>query len=114
MANESNFRVLKDALSVRPVYVWTQKHIEGHFLLCFLSTVLVNYILNVLNSKLIEYGVVGEKVTLHYFRKVISETLKVVEIVNDKKISQNYIINKDNEKLINDFFSWKDLVKDQI
>ncbi|MDJ1646145.1 IS1634 family transposase [Mycoplasma phocimorsus] len=30
---EENLRTLKSALRVRPVYVWTDKHIKGHFIL---------------------------------------------------------------------------------
>ncbi|WP_322959952.1 hypothetical protein RRG50_04525 [Mycoplasmopsis felis] len=32
---EENFRTLKNNISIRPMYVYTDKHIEGHVLLCF-------------------------------------------------------------------------------
>lgn len=38
---EDCFRVTKTDLSSRPVYVWTESHIRGHFLTCFLSLVLL-------------------------------------------------------------------------
>jgi len=34
---EESFRVLKTDLSGRPVYVRTEDHVEGHFLVCFLA-----------------------------------------------------------------------------
>jgi len=34
---EDSFRVTKTDLEGRPVYVWTDEHIEAHFLTCFLS-----------------------------------------------------------------------------
>jgi hypothetical protein len=37
---EENFRVSKTDLQARPVYVWTPKHIEAHFLVCFLALLL--------------------------------------------------------------------------
>ena len=38
---EDCFRVTKTDFSARPVYVWTEEHIEGHFLTCFLALVLL-------------------------------------------------------------------------
>lgn len=34
---EESFRVTKSELDARPVYVWTQEHIEAHFLTCFVA-----------------------------------------------------------------------------
>ncbi len=38
---EESFRVIKSDLEGRPVYVWTENHIEGHFLICFLSLLII-------------------------------------------------------------------------
>ncbi|WP_344914213.1 IS1634 family transposase, partial [Amphibacillus indicireducens] len=40
---EESFRVLKSDLRAHPVYVWTDEHIHGHFVLCFLSFSLMRY-----------------------------------------------------------------------
>jgi transposase len=37
---EESFRVTKSDLEGRPVYVWTDDHIQGHFLTCYLALVL--------------------------------------------------------------------------
>lgn len=37
---EESFRVTKSDLEGRPVYVWTDEHIQGHFLTCYLALVL--------------------------------------------------------------------------
>ncbi|MCR5537417.1 MAG: IS1634 family transposase [Succinivibrio sp.] len=37
---ENCFRVMKSTLEARPVYVWTNEHIRGHFMLCYLALVL--------------------------------------------------------------------------
>ncbi len=34
---ENSFRVLKSTLDLRPVYYWTEKRIQGHIMICFLS-----------------------------------------------------------------------------
>lgn len=40
---EESFRVLKTDLEARPVYVYTDKHIRGHFVLCYLALCMVRY-----------------------------------------------------------------------
>lgn len=37
---EESFRVMKSDLEGRPVYVWTESHIQGHFLTCFIALVI--------------------------------------------------------------------------
>jgi transposase len=34
---EESFKVTKSYLSARPVFVWTDKHIRAHFLICYIS-----------------------------------------------------------------------------
>jgi transposase len=38
---EESFRILKGDFEGRPVYVWTRPHIEAHFLICYLSLVIM-------------------------------------------------------------------------
>lgn len=38
---EDCFRVTKTELESRPVYVWTEKHIQAHFLTCFIALILI-------------------------------------------------------------------------
>jgi transposase len=41
---EDCFRVTKTEMNTRPIYVWTDKHIEAHFLTCFISLVFLKYL----------------------------------------------------------------------
>lgn len=41
---EESFRILKSDLQTRPIYVWTDNHIKGHFAMCFLSFTLLRYL----------------------------------------------------------------------
>ncbi len=41
---EDSFRVLKSNLNIRPVYVYTKESLEGHFLICFLSLLILRLI----------------------------------------------------------------------
>ena len=38
---EESFRVLKSTMDARPVFVWTKKHIEAHFLICYVALVIM-------------------------------------------------------------------------
>lgn len=40
---EESFRILKTDLRARPVFVWSDAHIQGHFVLCFLCLCLLRY-----------------------------------------------------------------------
>lgn len=46
--SEDAFRVLKTDFKARPVFVWTDKHIEAHFMTCFIALL----IFRILESKL--------------------------------------------------------------
>ena len=38
---EETFKITKSTLEARPVHVWTKKHIEAHFLTCFIALVIL-------------------------------------------------------------------------
>jgi len=40
---EETFRVLKTDLQARPVFVWSDQHIQGHFMLCYLCLSILRY-----------------------------------------------------------------------
>ena len=48
---EESFRILKTDLRARPVFVWNDKHIQGHFLMCFVSLCLLRYTQYLLESQ---------------------------------------------------------------
>ena len=78
---EESFRVLKTDLSGRPVYVRTEDHVEGHFLICFLALLI---------SRILEM-----KLDNKYSVKRIQESLKNAtcrEIANGI-----YSLNKQDE-----------------
>ncbi len=48
---ENTFKVTKTNLETRPVYVWTQEHIESHFLTCFIALVIIRLLEEKLSRK---------------------------------------------------------------
>lgn len=49
---EDCFRVSKTTLEARPCFVWTEEHIRGHFMSCFISLVIEKYMRHVLRNQL--------------------------------------------------------------
>jgi len=41
---EQSFRIMKSNLEVQPIFVWTEKRIKGHFVICFLSFLLERHL----------------------------------------------------------------------
>lgn len=48
---EETFKITKSELDARPVLVWTNDHIESHFLTCFVSLVITRLLENKLGNK---------------------------------------------------------------
>ncbi len=88
---EESFRVLKSDLEGRPVYVRTEEHIEGHFLVCFIALLI---------SRILEL-----KLDNKYSIARIQNSLKNATC---REISNGiYSLNKQNElfKVIEDKFN---------
>lgn len=85
---EENFRALKSNLRVRPVYVTKDKHIEGHFLMCFLSLVVLKYMIFKINNYLSGLGLV-EKITYKKLLDCLNLLTKNVEKI-DGKLTNSY------------------------
>lgn len=49
---EDCFPVSKTTLEARPCFVWTEEHIRGLFMSCFISLVIEKYMRHVLQSRL--------------------------------------------------------------
>lgn len=54
---EENFRVMKTNLQARPVFVWTEEHIRGHFLLNYIGLVMHRLMQKRLREKGLNYSV---------------------------------------------------------
>ena len=47
---EECFRILKTDLEARPVYVWKDEHIHGHFMMCYVALCMIRYLQYYLRS----------------------------------------------------------------
>lgn len=88
---EESFRVLKSDIKARPVRVWRDEHIRGHFVLCFLALSMVRYTQHLL----VESG--HEPVSAAKLMDAIREPLVLVQgdypkvIVTPTRINQTYL-----------------------
>ena len=84
---EESFRVLKSNLETRPIYVWTEESIKGHFVVCYLALVIQRY----LEYKLQQQGV--ELSTEKIQDAIRSATISLIEM--DEQ--EFFIKNEPNE-----------------
>lgn len=86
---EESFRVLKSNLEARPIFVWTESSIRGHFVLCYLALVIERYL---------EYKLKQKNVCISTER--IQEALKSANltVINKPGSSEEYYLkNKSND-----------------
>lgn len=90
---EESFRCMKSTLDLRPVYHWTQKRIEGHIMLCFLSF----YVLRVMQRQWTSAGI---ELSPPRVIDSLSE-IQVIEIKSQSKIhyARTEIVAQNNQIL---------------
>lgn len=47
---EEQFRIMKGTLETRPIYVWTQEHINAHLMICLISLIIIRMIQRQINK----------------------------------------------------------------
>ena len=85
---EETFKISKSELETRPVLVWTNEHIESHFLTCFVALYIVRLLEKETNNK-------------YSIRKII-ESLK---LYNSTNIEHDLYIQSYTDEIIKDFES---------
>lgn len=86
---EESFRVMKTNLEARPIFVWTQASIRGHFVMCYLALVIQRYL---------EYKLRKEKIEISTGN--IQDALRSanVTIIDDSKSNSPYYLkNQSND-----------------
>lgn len=78
---EHSFRTFKTHLETRPMFHWTEKRIEGHICLCYITYTCLNYLLLTLNNK-------GISLTEKKLRTLLDK-MQVSEIIQN---NQSYFL----------------------
>lgn len=88
---EESFRILKTDLRARPVFVWSDNHIRGHFAMCYISLCIMRYAQYVLEKAH------GQSVSAAQIMDAIHEPLAIVQgefpnnVVTPTRIPQAYL-----------------------
>ena len=88
---EESFRILKTDLRTRPVFVWNDEHIKGHFAICFISLSMLRYVQYLLETTQ------SKSVSCAQIMEAIREPLILVQgeypknVVTPTCISQTYL-----------------------
>ncbi|MHA0272667.1 IS1634 family transposase [Mycoplasma sp. 48589B] len=99
---EENFRTMKSSLQVRPMYVWTDNHINAHLVLCFISLVIIKFLIHKVNSTLLQTGVI-DKFSNDRVINAIKSAEKVVKVVDGDAKEEIYIKNTQNSEYLTDY-----------
>ena len=89
---EDSFRVMKSDLAARPMFVWTENHIKGHVLICYVALI----ILRILQHKM-NYSLSVERIVRALHMCSCSEISKGLIHVIKKDTFEKYKINKDKD-----------------
>lgn len=88
---EESFRILKTDLRARPVFVWNDEHIKGHFAMCFISLCMLRYAQYLLEKSM------GKSVSAAQIMEAIKDPLILVQgeypniVVTPTRVSQTYL-----------------------
>ena len=100
---EESFRITKSQFEARPIFVRTKKHIEGHFLICFISLLIIRMLQLKMN-----YSLSAERIieALNTSTCIIDSLNKVRVLKNDEilVLNESNKLTLDNQT-INDLLS---------
>lgn len=95
---EESFRITKSQFEARPIFVRTKKHIEGHFLICFISLLIIR----LLQLKM-DYSLSAERIIDALNTSMcISDSLNKIRILKNDEVLVFDASNKltfDNQRI---------------
>lgn len=100
---EESFRITKSQFEARPIFVRTEKHIEGHFLICFISLLLIRMLQLKMN-----YSLSAERIIEALNTSVcITDSLNKIRVLKNDEVllfNESNKLTLDNQN-INDLLS---------
>ena len=106
---EESFKITKSNLETRPIYVWTKKHIEAHFLTCFISLVILRLIENKTNRKYSTDSIINSLKNYTssnlehdiYLQNYTNEIIKDLSNIYNVDLSRKYLTLSEIKKILN-------------
>lgn len=99
---EESFRITKTQFEARPIFVRTRKHIEGHFLICFISLLLIRMLQLKMN-----YSLSAERII-----EALNTSMCITDSMNKIRVLKNdeVLLFNDDNKLTFDNQTINDLI----
>lgn len=105
---EESFKITKSELETRPVYVWTPKSIEAHFLSCFVSLLIIRLLEKKLNRKYSSEYVIEslkryDSTKLEhdiYIQSFRNDVIKDLEKIFNINLSKKYLTLSEIKKIL--------------
>ncbi len=91
---EESFRIIKSTMKARPIYVWNESHIAGHFMMCFLAFLL---------ERELEYRL--KRRNIDFTTEKIKEALNSLELSEIEIEGQSYYMRSSYKSLGAQIFS---------
>ena len=106
---EESFKITKSDLESRPVYVWTNEHIEAHFLSCFISLVMLRLIEAKTNRQYSTKSIIDslKNYTSNnlehdiYLQNFTNEIIKELSNIYNIDLSRKYLTLSEIKKMLN-------------
>ena len=92
---EESFRIMKSTLEIRPVFHWTPKRIEGHFVVCFLAFLM---------ERKMEFMLKNEKDELPASPQTIQESLNTMQLAGVSADNKQWYIKAKTNPLSHKIF----------
>jgi transposase len=96
---EESFKITKSEFDARPVYVWTNEHIEAHFLVCFVSLVITRlleqktehkYSLHKMINSMKKYNSINIEHDI-YMQNYSDDIIKCFELIFNINLSNKFL-----------------------
>ena len=97
---EESFRIMKTTLEVRPIFHWTEKRIKGHFVVAFLSFLLLRVLEIRLKNRLNKDGLFSSS-SFSITGETIREALNTLTVTEVKIKGKEYYIKNKPSKFAN-------------
>lgn len=99
---EETFRITKSDLEVRPIYVSTESHINGHFIMCYVSLVMIRLLQYKLKYKLSVERIVEALNTAKCIH-LENGDIRILRNETKKEYQENQLIFNNDDQIVKDY-----------
>ncbi len=99
---EESFRITKSDLEVRPIYVSTESHINGHFIICYIALVIIRMLQYKMNYRLSVERIVNALNTAKCIH-LENGNIRILRNESKKEYQENQLIFSNEDQIVKDY-----------